>query len=216
MRQMMSRLVQAMTLSLLVLGGGDASSNAGDLLCDVAGAESFDPKLAVPGSTHLLPDAAPAGYFVCSATVRYFADETQNDLMAELDLVAKRQLVRFLNAGRLLNNDAEQESVDFSGFRLCSSWWQNKALHGLYFMPAEGIFGEARSCDGRSSLAPKLDETPPLDLLLQGRELRKGGEYAAARAAFERLRREHPLRPESRRALYELYLTSSEQKLSRE
>lgn len=215
MRAMMSGPVQAMTLSFMVLVAFHASSNAGDLLCNVAGTESLDSKLVVPGSTHLLPDATPAGYLVCSATVRYFADETQSDLMAELELVAKRQLVRFLNAGRGRSANTAADTVDFSGFRLCSSWWQSEALHGLYFMPAEGIFGEARSCDGDSSLAPNLDETPPLELLLQGRELRKGREYAAARATFERLRREHPLRPESRRALHELYLTSSAEKLSR-
>ena len=164
------------------------------------------PGILTPGTTQLVADWATPGYFTCTLVLRYFDDETMADLSAELDLSARQQFLRFLLAGRE-DGGARPATVTVTGFQNCGVWWDETSLCGLYFVPLAGVADVAGEQAGVTSSA--RGGVTPTELLLEGRAMRKRGEFDAARAVFARLRREFPLSAEARRALREIYFVNT-------
>ena len=194
-----------------IIASSAAAPMANVPLPSLATIQADTPELLVPGTSHLLLDTDPSGYVVCTAVIRYFDDETAPDLQVELDLAARQQLVRFLTVGTLV--DGQEGQVTVHGFQQHAVWWEGEALHGLYFVPVEGIDRAARQNNAKNDDVPK---TPTASaLLLEGRVLRKQGDWLAARKAFEKVRVDYPLSAEARRALHEIYLANTAEKEQR-
>lgn len=194
-----------------IIASSAAAPMANVPLPSLATIQADTPELLVPGTSHLLLDTDPSGYVVCTAVIRYFDDETAPDLQVELDLAARQQLVRFLTVGTLV--DGQEGQVTVHGFQQHAVWWEGEALLGLYFVPVEGIDRAARQNNAKNDDAPK---TPTASaLLLEGRVLRKQGDWPAARKAFEKVRVDYPLSAEARRALHEIYLANTAEKEQR-
>lgn len=182
-------------------------SLAGEFAPDIDDLRARRPGVLVPGSTTPVLDVDPAGYYVCTLVTRYFEDEKLADLRAELDLTARQQFVRFMAAGR--NADAGLACMEVRGFRSLSMWWEDDSLHGVYFVPLDGV----GPIDTEPAMAltqenDKTQEPSAAVLLLEARTLRKQREFQAARDTIERLRQRFPASPETRRALRELYFVN--------
>jgi len=176
---------------------------------DVGELRVRNPDALVPGSVTPMLDTDPPGYLVCSLVARYFDDETAADLRLELDLSARQQFVRFMTI------DADEAPacfvIDVSGFQNLGMWWEDECLHGLYFVPVEGVHPIGENSGGAPQAATR-DAPPrptPADLLLEARTLRKKCQFDQARSVLGQLRKEYPVSPEARRALRELYFVNT-------
>jgi hypothetical protein len=154
-------------------------------------------------------DAEPPGYVVCTLVTRYFDDETLGDLEVELDLEARKQFVRYLVVGRE-DADAGRPQVTVSRFQNLATWWEGPSLHGLYFVPVDGI--EQAGVEAIGEAAGGIEDPSATELLLEGRTLRKNRKFEMARDVFARLRQKFPLSPEARRALREIYFANTAEK----
>ena len=211
-------MIRLQSLRLWVAAAAISASSAAAPLGNVplpslASIQADEPELLVPGTTHLLLDTAPNGYVVCTAVMRYFEDETAADLQVELDLSARQQFVRFLTAGALKDKQEGQARVTVHGFQQHAVWWEGKALHGLYFVPVEGV--DRATNQSAAEAASDVSSPTAAVLLLEGRTLRKHGDLQAARKVFEKVRADFPLSAEARRALHEIYLVNAADKEQR-
>jgi len=196
-----------------IIASSAAAPMANVPLPPLATIQADTPDLLVPGTSHLLLDTDPSGYVVCTAVIRYFDDETASDLEVELDLAARQQLVRFLTVPAFVDGQEGRGHVTVHGFHQHAVWWEGEALHGLYFLPVEGVDRAARQNNAKNEDAPKAPTASAL--LLEGRVLRKQGDWPAARKAFEKVRVDYPLSAEARRALHEIYLANTAEKEQR-
>lgn len=187
-------------LSISVVLADGLTSDAEDL-------RARRPSVLVPGCTTPVLEADPAGYYVSTLVTRYFDDEKLGDLRVELDLTARQQFLRFMAAGR--TGDTRRARMEVREFRNLDMWWENDSLHGIYFVPLDGV----GTIDNESELSPsredeKAREQSAAELLLEARALRKQREFQAARDTIGRLRAKFPVSPETRRALRELYFVN--------
>ena len=211
-------MIRLQSLRLWVAAAAISASSAAAPLGNVplpalASIQANDPELLVPGTTHLLLDTAPNGYVVCTAVMRYFEDETAADLQVELDLSARQQFLRFLTVGALNDGQEGQRRVAVHGFQQHAVWWEGEALHGLYFVPFEGVDRTAHQDAGENNNG--VQSPTAAVLLLEGRTLRKLGDLQAARKVFEKVRADFPLSAEARRALHEIFLVNATEKEQR-
>jgi hypothetical protein len=182
---------------------------AGDLPPEIEELRACRPSVLVPGCTTPTLEADPPGYYVSTLVTRYFDDETLADLRVELDLTARQQFLRFMAAGR--SDVAGRAIVEVRGFRNIGMWWEEDSLHGLYFVPLEGVSPidtEAARPPDRKDGEVVAHGPSAAELLLESRTLRKQHQFQSARDTLGRLRKEFPASPESRRALRETYFVN--------
>jgi hypothetical protein len=170
-------------------------------LADLNKLRAERPELLIAGSTHVVLNAMPQGYAVCTSVQRYFNDETTADLTLELDLMARLQLVNFMSAG---TDVAENAVYSLRGFQRYVMWWEDDMLVGLYFVPVEGVQKVTQQQDEPVTKSPTAAE-----MILKGRELKKADKLQAAREMFQKIRQDFPLTPQARRALREIYLVET-------
>ncbi len=169
------------------------------------------PEALIPGCVTPVFDREPFGYLVCSLVARHFEDETVADLQAELDLAARLQFLRFMAVGR--RDQDTSASVSTQSVRILRVWWEDDALHGLYYFVLSAQTGG--TTDTTDTNAPKDMRQPAgtaptaAALLLEARASRMRGDYLSARDTLERLRREYPRSPEARRTLRELFFVNT-------
>jgi hypothetical protein len=201
------RVLRLWVVGLVLVGASSSTMLAEDALPDLKALQDGRPELLTPGSTQFLLDTDPPGYAVCVAVGRYFDDETAADLSDELDLMARQQFLSYLAEG----SDKIGDEVTVRGFRKHASWWNGPALHALYFVPLSGIEPTSSEAQDRPREAPAEQPAGPTaaELLLEGRDLTKAGQWEKARRAFQKLRLSHPASPEARRALREIYFTNA-------
>ena len=215
---MITPRILALWVAAAMIGASSSAVPIGTVpLPALANLRADNPELLIPGSSHLLLDTDPAGYVICTSVMRYFDDEAVSDLQTELDLAARQQFVRFLLAGVSDERDDSRQQVVLGGFQQHAAWWEGNALHGLYFLPAEGISQvptPPRGAESTKTNDPE-DAATAASLLLEGRRMRKHGDLAAARTVFEKLRSGYPLTAASRRALHEIYLVNAAEKEKR-
>jgi hypothetical protein len=189
-------------LLLLIVG-----SHMAVPLPELAILRAEQPGLLIPGTTQVLLGAEPPGYVVCCAVTRYFEDETLADLNEELSLEARQQFFRFVVASAMKDPEGRGDALTLSGFQRHAVWWEEDALHGLYFVPTHGVEWGENHEQPAEIREPKCLDAP--GLLLKGRSLRKDGKFADARRVFEQLRDRFPLSPEARRAMHEIFLSNT-------
>ena len=187
---------------------------AGAVAPDIVDVRTHAPDALIPGSVTCALDGTPPGYLVCTLVTRYYDDESQADLQVELDLTARLQFARFIAAGSRPGFSRAEMKVH--GFENVATWWEGNALHGLYFVPANGLEVTVTNAGDASVDTPVVAHVPDklsaAELLLQGRACRKRRDFDSAREVLGRLRNEYPLSPEARRALRELYFVSTSEK----
>ncbi len=178
---------------------------------DIDEVRTRQPDALLPGSVTPLLDRDPPGHLICTLVTKYFNDETIADLQGELELSARMQFVRFMTSGR--NASASRAQLTIHGFQNIALWWEDDTLRGLYFVPADGLLpSDARLQDSPGQQYHSSDSTTGLtaaSLLLDAKSLRKRHQFNAARDVLDRLRKEYPMSPESRRALRELYFVNT-------
>lgn len=165
------------------------------------------PSVLVPGCTTPVLESDAAGYYISTLVTRYFDDEKLADLRVELELTARQQFLRFMAAGR--NDDASRASIVVREFQNLDIWWEDDSLHGIYFVPLDGVSEiETESALGSNREDVKPKEQSAAELLLEARALRKQNEFQAARDTIGRLRVKFPASSATRRALRELYFVN--------
>lgn len=187
--------------ALVISTVAPATALGEDFLGSLASVRAESPQLLVAGCTHVLLNARPPGYALCTSVRRYFEDETVADLRSELDLMARLQLASFV-----LDDSGDQGSTRFNlrGFQMHQMWWEGDMLVGLYFAPVEGVQRVSQQNHEDEPAAATAAE-----MILKGRELKKAGELEAARELFSEIRKDFPLTPQARRALREIYFVDT-------
>lgn len=196
------RSLQLAISSLTIIIAAMPSVGIGDgALADLNKLRADRPELLIAGSTHVVLNAMPQGYAVCTSVQRYFNDETTADLTLELDLMARLQLVNFMSAG---TDEVEDAVYSLRGFQRYVMWWEDDMLVGLYFVPVEGVQKATQQQDEPATKSPTAAE-----MILKGRDLKKSDKLQAAREMFQKIRQDFPLTPQARRALREIYFVET-------